>query len=394
MTLPPTGTLEDAAGRIRDVVVVGAGPAGAMSALVLARAGLDVLLVERKTFPRYKVCGGYLNAHALAALGRAGLLSGLEETGPAPIGTIRIHRAGSRATIPLPPGRSVSRAAFDALLVRSAISSGVFFLPETTATIAAETGAADGDLRRVILQKPHAEPAEASARVVVVADGLGHPSLRAHAGVEERIARRSRIGLGVLLEPGAARIMPGAIEMVVGRHGYVGLSKTGDGRVNIAAAVDPGALRTAGGAADAVISLLGGADLDPDIAAIRRADWHGTLPLTRTIVRPAGRRLFVLGDAAGYIEPFTGEGMAWALTGAETLVPFVTESAGARRPSLAEGWIGAHRSVVVREQRWCRALARALRHPWFVTLAVALLHRQPGLARPVIGHLSPGVPSL
>ena len=386
MILPPTGSLEDATGRVRDVVVVGAGPA-----VTIPRAGLDVLLVERRSFPRYKVCGGYLNAHALAALERAGLADEVEETGAAPIATIRIHRAGSRATIPLPPGRSVSRAAFDAMLVRSAISAGVFFLPETTATIADEAGATDGDTRRVILQKPHAS-AESSGRVVIVADGLGHPSLRGSSDPGERIARRTRLGLGAVLEPGAVAIAPGAIEMVVGRSGYVGLSETKEGRVNIAAAVDAAALRTRGGAADAVVSLLRGADLDPDIAAIRRADWHGTLPLTRTIARPAARRLFVLGDAAGYIEPFTGEGMAWALTGARALVPFVTESAGAWRPSLAEGWIAAHRSVVVREQRWCRALARALRRPWFVTLAIALLRRQPGLARPVIGHFSPRVP--
>jgi flavin-dependent dehydrogenase len=392
MTLHATGSLEEATGRVRDVVVVGAGPAGAMSALLLARAGLDVLLVERRSFPRYKVCGGYLNAHALAALERAGLAGEIEVTGAAPIAAIRIHRARSRATIPLPPGRSVSRAAFDALLVRSAVAAGVFFLPETMATIAGKTGDADGDTRRVILQRAR-RSAEASGRVVVVADGLGHPSLRGSPGLGEQVARRSRLGLGAVLEPGAAKIAPGAIEMVVGRSGYAGLSETGDGRVNIAAAVDAASLRTPGGAADAVASLLRGADLDPDIPAIRRADWHGTLPLTRTIARPAGRRLFVLGDAAGYVEPFTGEGMAWALTGAEALVPFVAKSVGAWRSTLAEEWIAAHRSVVVREQRWCRALARALRRPWFVTLAVALLRRRSGLARPIIDHLSPRAPS-
>ncbi|HEY7428386.1 MAG TPA: FAD-dependent oxidoreductase, partial [Gemmataceae bacterium] len=73
MTVAATTGLEEASRRTWDVVVVGAGPAGAMAAHELARRGCAVLLVDRAAFPRWKVCGCCLNGHALVTLQAAGL---------------------------------------------------------------------------------------------------------------------------------------------------------------------------------------------------------------------------------------------------------------------------------------------------------------------------------
>ena len=68
----------------------------------------------------------------------------------------------------------------------------------------------------------------------------------------------------------------------------------------------------------------------------------GTIPLTRRLSRPAARGIFVLGDAAGYVEPFTGEGMAWAFAGAEAVVPFVIRATQSHERRLEREWIGAY----------------------------------------------------
>ena len=91
--------------RVRDVVVIGAGPAGTMTALLLARSGIRVTLVDRKTFPRSKVCGGCLNAQAVAALADAGVLGRLRSVGARDTHTIDVRHGRSTTTLAL-PGRS------------------------------------------------------------------------------------------------------------------------------------------------------------------------------------------------------------------------------------------------------------------------------------------------
>jgi flavin-dependent dehydrogenase len=114
----------------------------------------------------------------------------------------------------------------------------------------------------------------------------------------------------------------------------------------------------------------------------------GTIPLTRRLSRPAARGVFVLGDAAGYVEPFTGEGMAWAFAGAEAVVPFVKRAVRSHGHGLDHDWIRAYARGIGRDQRWCRLVARLLRVPAIVTPIVTLLQRKPGLAGPVLAHMA------
>ena len=100
--------------------------------------------------------------------------------------------------------------------------------------------------------------------------------------------------------------------MAVDRHGYVGLVRIEGGLLNIAAVLAPDFVKRAGGPPQALAAVLAEAGF-PAITSLADADWHGTLPLTRRTSSTASRRVLVMGDAAGYVEPFTGEGMAGPL---------------------------------------------------------------------------------
>jgi flavin-dependent dehydrogenase len=371
-----------------DAIVIGAGPAGALSATLLAREGLKVLLVERRAFPRRKVCGGCLNAHALASLKRAGLGARLRALGAMRVDTLRLHQRGRSAAIALPPGLAVSRYALDETLAAAAVEAGSRLLTETSALVVPEGDRPSQDaLRRVSLQCRREPASIASARAVVVADGLGHSSLRECPSFESRVSPSSRIGIGGDAGPGVIGIERAAITMAVSRHGYAGAVEVEGGRVNIAAAVDPALLKASGGPAAAVLAIFADAGVRVH-APLESIDWMGTPPLTRRLAPLASPGIFVLGDAAGYVEPFTGEGMAWAFAGAEAVVSFVKRTIESPGAAIAREWSREYDHAIGREQRWCRVIARCLRRPGLVTLVVALLGRHPGLAAPVMAHLS------
>jgi menaquinone-9 beta-reductase len=394
--IAPTVSLAQAASTRWDVMVIGAGPAGAFAARGLARAGFATLLVERKAFPRDKVCGGCLNAHALAVLAEAELLDVLRARGARPLSTIRLLHRGDRVDLRLPVGLAVSRATLDAVIVCAAIAAGSAFLPETSALVVPEVEPLEpGDraCRSVRLQQQPHQSAVANASVVVIGDGLAHSSLRDCPAFASVVSASARIGVGGLAHDVVAGTEPGVITMAIGRHGYVGAAEVEDGRTNIAAALDAGFLRQHRGPSECVCAILADAGVSP-AEGFKSVVWHGTVPLTRRLARPAGYRLFVLGDAAGYIEPFTGEGMAWALTAARALVPRVARAVEAWTPALEQDWLDAHRLIVGREQRWCRVVARLLRHQWLVGPLVSSLRRSPGLARPILAHLTPGTRSI
>jgi flavin-dependent dehydrogenase len=372
-----------------DAIVVGAGPAGSLAACLLAREGLKVLLVERQHLPRAKVCGGCVNAHALASLDRAGLGERVRALGARPVQALRLHHRGRMAAIGLPPGLAVSRRALDDALAAAAVEAGAALITDTMALVAPDDGQRREDGRRLVsLQQRHGPCAIAAARVIVAADGLAHSALRECAALESRVSPASRIGIGGEAGPGAVKIEPGAITMAVARHGYVGAVAIEGGRVNIAAAVDPGFLKSQPSAARAVRALLAEAGVACS-PALDGVDWMGTIPLTRGLDRPAARGVLVVGDAAGYVEPFTGEGMAWAFAGAEAVVPFVTRAVRSDDPAIEDEWARAYANTIGRDQRWCRAVTRVLRMPAAVTPLVALLRRRPGLARPLLAHLTP-----
>ncbi|HSM60807.1 MAG TPA: hypothetical protein VK849_08425, partial [Longimicrobiales bacterium] len=190
-------------------------------------------------------------------------------------------------------------------------------------------------------------------------------------------------GLGAVLRAGVEGYGSGTIHMAVGPSGYVGLVRLEDGALNVAAALDPEALRGPSGPAEPVAALLDGAGLPvPD--GLAAADWHGTPPLTWRPRRLGGDRVFRVGDAAGYVEPFTGEGMCWALGGARALAPIAASAAARWDVSLLRRWEHVHRRGIGRAQRLCKAAAWTLRRPALARLVLVALGVVPELASPFV----------
>jgi len=392
-----------------EAIVIGAGPAGSAAAIRLASRGLRALLIDAAAMPRPKLCGCCLSVAAveeLAAVQKV-LTRGRAAAGavklpqPLPLGRVRLATAAVTAALPLPGGGVISREALDTAAVRAAIAAGAAWLPETRVMSVTETAAA----ARVTMIAGTAlsrrtEQVVASAGLVIVAAGLADTVRIAasEAGDHKQITPGSRLGLGATLPPAAGGPPPGELVMAVSRHGYCGLVRLEDGRVDIAAAVDRGLVARAGGPALALMKLLadaGGyqaaglpADADAWLAA---AAIRGTPPLTRRQpVASAGGRILRVGDAAGYVEPFTGEGMGWALASARLL----DETVGRALPAAgrlgdsprkaAVGYALVHRRHFAVHHARCRRVALAVRQSWLVGPALRLARLAPAVAARVV----------
>jgi flavin-dependent dehydrogenase len=365
-----------------DAIVIGAGPSGAMAARRLSLAGASVLLVDKKIFPRSKVCGACLSRAALTELQHAGLGLLVQELGGIALGEFHLRYRGRLLRMDLAGGAAVSRDRFDAALVAAAMGAGCRLRDGVLAQVDVECG----EVRHVRLSQPGRSVCF-SARTILNATGLGHCIAPGPSTPETTVKVDSRIGAGCTITEPPSVYSEGAIFMAVGAGGYVGLVRVEDGSLNVAAAFDLALVRRARtpGAAACVILEEAGA---PEIPGLDRADWQGTPGLTRRAFPLACDRLFFLGDAAAYVEPFTGEGIAWALASARAVEPFALAAIKRWDPRLARDWQRAHHHLTARRQLVCRAVALGLRRPLLVRLALQILKRVPLAARGVMRILN------
>lgn len=353
VTVPQVGLLGVAGldGRAWDVVVVGAGPAGGVVARELARRGRSVLLVERGVLPRWKVCGACFGAAGVATLDRVGLGGLLGEIGACWVDGADLVWRGRRAAVALGGMAAVSRRALDLALARAAVASGAEFRQGVRGEVVGERVRLHGD----------DGVADVACRAVVLACGLRGTHGQASADVREG----SWIGLGATGSAGGAD--DGRLSMVVGRRGYVGRVVTEDGVANWAAAVDPAFVRASGSAGAAVRALCAEAGFGGEPPA---QGWTGTPALTRRVAVREGA-VYRVGDAAGYVEPITGEGMSWALLGAEALAPIVDRAIGTGEHT--DAWERTYAGMMRWRRARCLAVSRGLRSAAAVRVAMGLL---------------------
>lgn len=367
-----------------DAVVVGAGPAGAMTALELARAGAEVLLLDRQAPPRWKVCGCCLSPGTQSLLREAKLARVLDGSGAVPLHTLRLGGWGATAELRLGGSVALSRAVLDASLVQAAVEAGATL----AAPARARLGPCSGD-RRTVLVDRDASSVEVGARVAVAAAGLGSPllseALRDVGGGSEAVSPRAPIGFGARFAPSTPGYAPGVIHMAVGREGYVGLVRLEEGSLEVAAALAPAGLEAGVRPEEAVHRLLEGAGF-PALEGTPSDGWRGTPRLTRRLSTRGAGRLFAVGDAAGYVEPFTGEGIGWALSGARILAPIALQGIREWRPELVRDWDSAYDATVGGAARLCRGLSWALQRPGLSRAGLAALSRFPGLAAPFVAR--------
>jgi len=377
---------QQAARHVWDVVVVGAGPSGALAARELARQGASVLLIDKATFPRQKVCGCCMNAAALEVLRAVGLEALPDQLGARPLHELLLVEGQRRVSIALPPGVALSREAFDTALIQQAIKAGANFLPQTTATLAR----GEAHRHRLTLHRRE-QQIDVETRVVLVANGLGGGLVQDGPVARPKPVRRSRIGAGTMIDEVPRWYRGGTIFMICGSSGYVGLVQLEDGRLNVAAAFDLTFVRSARGPGPAAAKLIAQAGL-PQVNGLSEGSWRGTPRLTQHSLRLAQERLFVIGDAAGYIEPFTGEGIAWALWCGVAVSPLALEAIRDWTPALSDRWDALYRQQVGRRQWACRLLAAMLRRVVLTRAAIEVLSRVPSLAAPMVQYVNAPLP--
>jgi flavin-dependent dehydrogenase len=369
-----------------DVVVIGAGPAGSAAALRCARQGLQVLLVDKAFFPRTKVCGCCLSAHAVEEL-RQLLPTFRFGHEIQPVHRLRLFAGAAQATLDLAGGGVISREALDHKLVQAAVEQGVSFLPGFTATVH-ET---HDHARLVTLASLHAQH-QMRARLVIVADGLAGRALSSKIVTPRNANTDARVGLGAVVQANAFFYQPETIYMACGRQGYAGMVRLEDGRLNVAAAVDPAALRAAADPVLVIAAILKESAL-PVPQTLTQTPWRGIGPLNSWRHDVAGERLFVLGDAAGYGEPFTGEGMAWALRAGRRLAPLAAKAVARWSPAHASAWRTLYRRKIRKHQSVNRMAGFLLRSPFWTRLAMNSLSASPAIARLFIRKVYGGVAS-
>lgn len=361
-----------------DVVVVGAGPAGAVTALLLARAGVDVLLLDRAAFPRPKPCGDCLSAGATALLSRFELLDRVRDAGAAEIERWDIVAPdGGVATGRFPdrPALALERRRLDAALLDAAREHGARF---RRAQVTGLRRRADGRVSGVVVRAGEAVP----ARLVVGADGLRSVVAR-QLGAIRRAPRLRKVSLTAHVPAGPGTPMRHG-EMHVLDGGCIGFAPAGPDRCNLTLVVhDDHAheLRRLGPEpffrrwlerAPSLRDRLSGVELGPLLAS-GPFDWP-----VRSPIAPGAA---LVGDAAGYYDPFTGQGIYQAMAAAELLADAVA-------PALAAAGSDAALDRGLRSYR--RAKRRLTRPARRVQRLVEAVVSRPRLASAVLRRLAAG----
>ncbi len=339
---------------VRDVAIVGAGPAGAVLAARLAAAGLDVVLIERGSAWRWRAGGVFASPAAVDALRRSGLDAATLARVARPIPAMRLETprgAVVRLTYGAdrggPPAVGFDRSGLDPALVELARVAG--------ATV--QTGVA---VRDVVL-----DPAGRHATLVLADDrvgdsGAGYGLLEAAVvvgadGAHSRVARAADVARPVRLAPrvGLTYHLPDArgdgpldARMQVIRDGYVGIAPVPGGRVNVGIVLGESwsADLATRGAAVVAAGILAAIPATCDDAVPWRdaspcESVAGAAPLGVRVTRRAGPGWFLVGDAAGFLDPFTGEGLHRALISTELAAPAIVAAvhgrASAQRVAVA-----------------------------------------------------------
>lgn len=320
---------------MHDVVICGAGPAGALAATLLARAGATVLLLDRARFPRDKLCGDTINPGTVALLKRHGLahvldgalpVDGMIVTGPSGLRVEGRYHAGVQ-------GRAIPRRDLDARLVAAAAAAGAVI--DDGIIVDGPMVGSNGAGPRVcgvIAKVSSGRSINLGGRVVVAADGR-HSRIARSLGLSWHPSSPRRWAVGAYFGGVAGLTTCG--EMHIRPDRYVGVAPLPGGIANACVVTTRcAALRNPEGL------LLDSLRADAELAA-RFADARlvapavsiGPLAVESRV--PGSPGLLLAGDAAGFVDPMTGDGLRFALRGAELAARSVLEV-------LAHGWGDAH----------------------------------------------------
>ena len=355
-----------------DAIIVGGGPAGAVCAAFCAAAGARVLVLERAVFPRDKVCGDCLNPAAWPTLARLGVEDAVRALPHTALRAVEFAGLrGAAIRLPLPDHSrgeiAVKRSRLDALLLDHAAARG--------ATV--RQGSAVSRVRRINdgfevgIAGESAPPV--TTRFLVAADGRNSLAARLTGLLDDR--RRpatDRVGLQTHT-PCPADFGP-RVQMRWFARGYGGLCPVGDGELNISLAGPPDTLPSLKSWACTEFGL-------PETHPWRTIAPLDRQPAPRAAVVQGGGGMFLVGDAARVVEPFTGEGIYYALRSGELAADGIVSAIQGRSNAAqaAAQYREAH-TAMYRGRLWVNRLARAAgRNPRVASLALEILRWQPSL---------------
>ncbi|MEY4566142.1 MAG: hypothetical protein RLY14_1112 [Planctomycetota bacterium] len=366
-----------------DLIVIGGGLAGLATAVSAARLGRSVLLCEKKSYPRSKVCGACLNGNALAAMKELGFSNILDRCHAPSLNKVYIANGKRRIELNLPGGRAITREKLDFELAFEAQKAGVTLLQDCQANL--DDCITSSTFREVKLTQGHSTR-KFTAKVIAITAGLA--GIKLPEGTEPaKVAPHSKIGMGTTCLDPNSNIELGKIYLCVRKEGYLGIVQAEQGILNLAAAIQPSLLkspRTFNNWAQETLQLYGlHANLPSDSTY-----WQGTPALTRQLTLPAGHRWLAIGDSAGYVEPFTGEGMAWALASGTVAGNLIANQLDSWNSECENHWIKLHRSLIRSRQSGCRCLAWCLERPTFGSLAMSVVTQFPWIGGYIVSNIN------
>lgn len=390
--------------RDAEVLVVGGGPAGSATAFFLARAGVEVCLLDRARFPRDKPCAEYLSPQASRILDEMGVLATIERAGAAQLDGMRV-RAPNGAVIHgefasshgfrgfRDRGLALPRRELDAILLDRARAAGARIVEG--AKVRDVLRGSDGSVVGVEgdLEGMHRTW---RAELTIGADGL-----RSVVGRRLGLTRHGRFPrrIAVVAHYGGVEGVGRCGEMHVERDGYLGLADVGHGRTNVAVVVPQHEAHAIGGSTSAFLDawIARHPHLAPRFAhATRLTTARATGPFNQRARRAWAPGAALVGDAADFFDPFTGEGIFAALRGGELLTPYAFEGVRATTRRSRHVALAAYdrclRDAFRGKRVVERAVGTAVAFPVLFNRAAQVLSRRRDMADLLVGVTGDFVP--
>ena len=335
-----------------DVIIVGGGPAGSATAFALARAGARVLVLERARFPRAKPCAEYLSPQASRLLHDMGVLEAVEAAGAAHLAGMLVRapngaliRGDFAASHGFPAfrdrGLALRRTRLDPILLDRAREVGAEVRERMR--VADVLRDANGRATGVRALDAHGTSSELRARLVVGADGL-RSVVANRLGLARRRRWPRRLALVAHYE-GFGDVGAWGEMHVERQVGYVGFAAVDGGLSNVSMVVPASAAREVSADRTAFFErwMRQRPQLAPRVAGARRvSSVMATGPFASHARRAWAPSAALVGDAADFFDPFTGEGIYAALRGGELLAPFAIDALGAERARGVDDALAAY----------------------------------------------------